>query len=292
MKLAQRIIIRYYVNKIRTLALISPRRAAEEAFRLFCTPYSKRKVHKAPAIFEKANKLSFALGQFTINGFRWQPREHANGKKILICHGFDSRSYKFDRYIDPLLNEGFEVLAFDAPAHGTSTGSTVNANQYRDMVLEINNRYGPIDGIMAHSFGCIAVALAIEQLENNTEKRLVLVAPATETTRAINTFLSYVPVSLRVREEFEKIIEELGGNPASWFSVSRVIQQIKTPTLWAHDQEDPVTPYEDMKHLVDKNLSHLQFEITRGLGHSNLYKDSRVAKRIVSFLSELKQKTA
>jgi pimeloyl-ACP methyl ester carboxylesterase len=287
MKLAQRLVLGYYKNKFRTLALISPKKAAEEAFKLLCTPYSKRKVHKAPPVFEKAGKLSFTLGSNTINGFRWVPKAKSNGKKIMICHGFDSNSYKFDNYITDFLELGFEVLAFDAPAHGTSTGKTVNANQYQEMVGVINDKYGPIDGFMAHSFGGLGVAIAIEKMKDHEQKRLVLIAPATETTRSINTFFKYIPVNDKVRVEFDKLIEEVGGNPASWFSVSRVMENITTPTLWVHDKEDTVTPYEDLHPLVEKKLPHIQFEITQGLGHS-AYRDNKIMKQVISFLAELK----
>jgi alpha-beta hydrolase superfamily lysophospholipase len=290
MKLAQRLVLGYYRNKLRTLALLSPARAAEEAFKLICTPYSKRRFYTPPLVFEKATSLSFKLANFELKGFKWHPTEVANGKRILICHGFDSNSYNFERYITPLLELGFEVLAFDAPAHGLSTGKTINAGEYRDTVLKINELYGPIDGIMSHSFGGLAVALAVEKLEDNQHKRLVLIAPATETTRSITSFFKYIPVSEKVRAEFDKLIERVGGNPASWFSVSRVIQQISTPTLWVHDKEDNITPFEDMQHLLAKNLQHVEFEITEGLGHSKIYRDNRITDKVVAFLSELIEK--
>jgi alpha-beta hydrolase superfamily lysophospholipase len=286
MKLAQRIVIGFYVYKFRILALFSSKVAARAAFNLFCTPYTKRKTYNAPKIFLTADKLTFDLDGLVINGFGWIPKENNNGKKVLICHGFDSYSYKFDRYVGPLIKSGFEVLAFDAPAHGTSSGKTIKVTEYRKMILTINDMFGPVDSIMAHSFGALAVALAVEELEDAAHKRLVLIAPATETTFAIETFFKHVPVSKKVRLEFEKLIEDLGGNPASWYSVARVMQKINTPTLWVHDKEDAVTPYEHVHHLVERNLPHIRFEITSGLGHSNIYKDNRIKKRIIEFLCE------
>jgi pimeloyl-ACP methyl ester carboxylesterase len=112
-----------------------------------------------------------------------------------------------------------------------------------------------------------------------------LIAPATETTHAVDTFFKYIRVSEKVRGEFDRIIEELGGNPASWFSVARVMQKISTPTLWVHDKDDMVTPYEHVHHIVEKKLPHVQFEITSGLGHSNIYKDNKIKKRIIEFLA-------
>jgi pimeloyl-ACP methyl ester carboxylesterase len=286
MKLKQRLVLGFYKNKLRLLEQISARRAAEAAFKLFCTPYTKRREYKTPAIFNKANKVSFRFGADQVNGFQWWPSS-PNNHKILICHGFDSYSYRFDHYIQPLLQNGFEVLAFDAPAHGLSSGKTINAAQYRDTILEICNRFGPVDGIMAHSLGGLAVALALEQMPDHLQKRLVLIAPATESTRAIDTFFNYLPVSNRVKDEFNNIIHEMGGYPAEWYSVSRVVQQLSTPTLWVHDEEDTITPFADMQHLVNMKLAHVEFVITKGLGHSNIYRDKAISSRIISFLCQL-----
>lgn len=287
MKLSQRIVLAYYRNKIRTLALISPGKAARVAFKIFCTPYTRRKKYIVPQIFEKAEKLSFKLSHFQINGFRWKP-EKGNGYKVLICHGFDSLSYRFENYIIPLLHEGFEVLAFDAPGHGLSSGSQITLPVYRDTVLQIHKRFGPIDGIMTHSLGGLGAGLALEKMEDHQHKRFVLVAPATESWRAINTFFKYIKVSNNVKEEFEKLIVELAGYPSSWYSVSRIMQEITTPTLWVHDKEDTITPFDDMKHMLEKKLPHIEFEVTQGLGHS-AYRDDKITKRIVSFLAGIKQ---
>ena len=286
MKLIQRVFLGYYIVRFRATELVSPSAAAKAAFKLFTTPYSKRKTYDVPDAFKNANKTSFTFKQHTIHGFVWKPKV-PNGYKILICHGFDSLSYKFDRYIEPLLHQGFELYAFDAPAHGLSSGKTINALLYRDMILQILNDYGPFNGIMAHSFGGIAVTLAIEEIKDNLPNRLVLIAPATETTRSINDFCRHLKISPQVRREMETIILKIGGKPPSWYSVARIIKSISVPTLWLHDKNDRVTPYEDMQHLKEHNLPHVEFVITEGLGHS-LYRDDAVANRITGFFVTLK----
>jgi pimeloyl-ACP methyl ester carboxylesterase len=62
------------------------------------------------------------------------------------------------------------------------------------------------------------------------------------------------------------------------------MQKINTPTLWVHDKDDAVTPYKHMQHLVEQKPPHIEFEITSGLGHSNIYKDNKIKKRIIEFL--------
>ncbi len=283
MKLVQRIVLEYYRIKFKAIELVSPVKAAEAAFELFCTPYSRQRNYAVPMVFEQAEKLSFIIQNLKINGFRWKP-EAPNGSKILICHGFDSSSYRFERYINPLLNSGFEVLAFDAPAHGVSAGKTINALLYSEVILEIISAFGPADAIIAHSFGGIAAALAIEKLKNNPVKKLVLAAPATETTRSLNDFCRYLSISDKLKKGLERLIVQVGGQPASWFSVARIIQAITIPVIWIHDKKDRITPYEDMEFLTKLNLPHVRFIITDGLGHS-LYRDDNVAADIITFIS-------
>ncbi|MCW3108193.1 MAG: alpha/beta hydrolase, partial [Segetibacter sp.] len=253
MKLIQTIFLSYYITKFKAIELLSPVKAAKSVFQLFCTPYSKRKTYEAPAVFEQAGKASFSFQQHQIHGFCWKPKV-PNGYKLLICHGFDSLSYRFERYIEPLLHQGFEIYAFDAPGHGLSSGKTINALLYRDMILEVYDRFGPFDGVVAHSFAGIAVTIAIEKMTGDLPKRLILIAPATETTRSIDDFCRHLKISPRLRREMEKLIVQIGGQPPSWYSVSRVIQSISVPTLWLHDVNDRITPYEDMKHLTELSL--------------------------------------
>ncbi|WP_018615608.1 alpha/beta hydrolase [Segetibacter koreensis] len=286
MKLIQRIVLAYYRIKFKALERVSLAKATKEVFELFCTPYSKRRSYDIPSVFLKANKLSFTFKNHDINGFSWKP-DNSIAPKVLICHGFDSNSYRFERYIEPLLKEGFEVFAFDAPGHGVSSGKTITALLYRDMILKINADYGPFEAIMAHSFGGIAVALAIEKVKMNDLKRLVLVAPATETTRSLNDFCRFLSISDKLKEEMEKLILQIEGHPSSWYSVARIIQSVTIPTLWLHDKGDTITPYKDMEFLTRLELPNVDFVITEGLGHS-LYRDDTIAEKILSFIAGIK----
>lgn len=284
MKLAQRLLLSYYKTKLRTIGILSPRKAAEAAFQLFCTPFSRKKKRKEPPVFHKAEKLSFESEGSVIRGFRWNA-EHANGKTILICHGFSSYAYKFEKYISPLKKEGFTVLAFDAPAHGNSEGKLINASIYMKAILQIEKQFGPIYGIMGHSLGGLAASLAFEQFRENQNRKLVLVAPATETQRALDNFFTIIPLDEKVKQAFEQLLRELADKPVSYYSVSRVVKNIQSNVLWVHDKQDTICPFEDVKPVLSLNLPHVKFLITEELGHSKVYKDNKVCSEIVHFFS-------
>ena len=145
MKLKQKLAIGYIRTKFRFLTIVSKRMAAEKAFELFCTPFMQSAA-RTPAIFEQAEALQFELNGLKVNGFRWNVCQPTT---ILILHGFSSSAYKFHAYIAPLMEKGYQVIAFDAPAHGSSEGNTINAVQYSEMIGRVVELYGPIKGYIS-----------------------------------------------------------------------------------------------------------------------------------------------
>jgi predicted alpha/beta-fold hydrolase len=284
MKLKQRLAIGYYKTKLNTIALISTRKAAELAFDLFCTPFAPTAKLKSPPVFHHAEKLSMSFNHQTVKGWRWKS-DQKDAKRILICHGFNSYSYKFEKYVSLLKKQGFEILAFDAPAHGISGGKRINALLYRDMILAIEKGYGPLFGIMAHSLGGLAASLAAEKIESL--EKLVLVAPATDTNRAVDNFFKLIHLSPAVKKDFEEILINLAQAPISYFSVGRAIQSIRANTLWLHDTDDLICPFADVIPVQQMNLPQVRFIITEGFGHSRIYKEHKVAKDIISFFTSM-----
>jgi len=285
MKLTKKIALRYYKTKFKLLGLFAPRKAARSAFKLFCTPFSGKPERPMPLIFEKGEHISVDIeGDLTLRGWKWQPETTPpTDKKILILHGFDSYSYRFEKYIRPLKKEGFTIMAFDAPGHGISDGKTINSLQYKNAILRIEKTFGSFYGIMAHSVGGLAASLASEHLPNL--KKLVLIAPAVEITRPIDSFSKMVSLPERVKERMYKLIIKLGKLPVSYFDARRAIEQISIPTLWLHDEEDAICPYKDVLPVQALKLPHVTFHITKGLGHSNIYRDGQTVKTIVNFFA-------
>lgn len=281
MKFTQRVALRYIRTKFKLLSSISKKKAAEKAFELFCTPQF-RNVKDQPAIFKEGEKLQFKFHQFSIVGYRWNK---GASRTAMIVHGFESASVNFDRYVNTLVKKGYEVLAFDAPAHGKSSGKQINAIIYRDFIKYIHQKYGPVQTFIAHSFGGLAVTMALAEIKHDANYRLVLIAPATETSTALDHFFKFIHINDEaVRDEFEKIIVKISGQQVSWFSIRRTLQKIKAKILWLHDEDDKITPLKDVYQVRKESHPNIRFVITKGLGHRRIYRDSQVVKTIADFV--------
>jgi len=282
---SERIYLQYLRTKFKTIGQLSPSVAGKIAFNLFCTPYPKYKKQKAPAIFHQAKQLTVKVNdKIDIKGYEWQPLK-ANGKTVLICHGYASYFYKFEQYIHPLLKEGFRVVGFDAPGHGQSEGKHINIIIYKEAIQKIMEQVGPIDDFMGHSLGGITLAMIAETIPNPEAHKFVLIAPATKTTTTFNNYYKMMQLSAPVIDAFLNEMAKLTTLPITHFEADRAIENYRGPVLWVHDEGDRVCPYEDLLIFKNKAPKNIKFLITNGLGHNKVYKTPDVIEQIVAFFS-------
>lgn len=280
MKLAQKLVINYFRAKLNLLSVVSKKKAAESAFNLFCTPLRKSKV-KFPPVFQKGEPLEFRMDGYTIHGYRWN---HPSDTKALIVHGFESSSKNFDRYITALIKKNYEVLVFDAPAHGKSSGQRITLPLYLATIRKIHELYGPVHAYIGHSFGGLVLSHFLEVTEHDDSLRVVFIAPATETVTSINSFFKFLQLDNGVRREFDKLIVNKSGYGPDHFSIRRTMKKIKAGVLWFHDEDDELTPIEDALRVRDDNHANVQFRISKGLGHRRIYRDNKIFKETIDFL--------
>ncbi|WP_431217500.1 alpha/beta fold hydrolase [Puia sp. P3] len=113
----------------------------------------------------------------------------------------------------PLLKKGYEVLAFDAPAHGRSGGRRTTLPGYIQMLRMVEQEFGPFDSYLGHSLGGLALALLLENSPHHTDTRLVLVAPAVETTTAVAAFSKLLRLAPEVTTAIDDYVQEISGHP-------------------------------------------------------------------------------
>jgi pimeloyl-ACP methyl ester carboxylesterase len=283
LKIEKRIAIGVLRTQLNLLGWVSPGKAAAKAFQLFCTP-QKKTIKNSPELIAQAEKLELLTNGQKVIGYRWN--KHEGSRKLLIIHGFESTARNFEMYVTRMTAKGYEVLAFDAPAHGESEGTQINVLIYKEMLEEIIRSFGPFHAFLAHSFGGLAICLALEDMPHAHDVKLVLIAPATETTTAVDLLFRILQLNGKVRRAFNDLIVEIGKRPVEWYSVSRSIEHIHADTLWVQDEDDDVTPFHDVKPVIEKKPPNVEFLLTKGLGHRRIYRDEKVIEKIISFIEK------
>ena len=238
-------------------------------------------------IYDVKNKIIGAIH----SGWRGTESKIVEKTLVKMMNDFNSKPVNLFAYIGPSISQNnYEVLAFDAPAHGISEGKTVNAIEYCNMIQKINETYGPIDCYVAHSFGGLAVCLALEKIPHSENTVLALIAPAAETTTAIKNAFALLKIhSGKIANLMtESIIEKTDKTP-EWFSIRRAIKNIHSPILWVQDSEDYITPMTDVDKVINDQPANVRFYITHGLGHQKIYRNHKVVEDIVLFSNSILQ---
>lgn len=282
MKLGQKLAVNWLRASLNIQAVFSPQKAAARAFTIFCTPHYRSKKPASP-LFQKAIPQHLTVKGIRLNGYKFNT---GGTKRVLLLHGFESSVRNFDGFVQALIKKNIEVIAFDAPAHGVSAGRQITLPLYVEMIEMIYYKYGGFQGCVAHSFGGLAISLFSEKLPGDNTLRMALIAPLTATRVATDSFFRFLQLGTPVRNAFEQLLEEKGGHPSEWYSLSRIFEHLRADVLYVQDKVDDITPMAEAKKLFDRHYPRVQVLITEGLGHKKIYRDNKVIQAVVDFLNE------
>lgn len=260
-----------------TIGRVFPSLGTKIAMKILFTP-RKRKSREE---FDYLNKQATVKSIPFKDGFL-KMREWGTGSTILLVHGWNANWSHFGKLIPVLLNQGYRVVAYDAPAHGESSGEETNIVEMSDALLTIKYEIGEIHAVIGHSLGGATTTLALKRgLEI---PRVILSAPPTSIKQVIDIYSSmlYLPnkIKQRLYSETAKRIEH-SLEEVSAYTFAHTIQ---TPLLLFHDINDELVPFESSLNLANI-WKETQFVTTQGLGHRRLLWNSEVHQQIVDFLT-------
>jgi pimeloyl-ACP methyl ester carboxylesterase len=232
----------------------------------------------------RARRVSVSYAEQRLAVLEW-----GDGPAVLFVHGWCSRGLRFSRMIAPLLEAGFRVVVFDAPAHGRSSGTHINILQWSEAILAVTKQVGPIYGLVAHSIGVTASVLALES--GLKPEKVVFVSPLTDIGGAFVHFSAALHIPDKVSQGMIRHFEAIFDRSIDKIDAMRVARQIQTPPLLVfHDKEDPLLSHSRAEDLV-KAWQRAELISTSGNGHHSILDDPGVVRTTISFLSRAPETT-
>ena len=206
----------------------------------------------------------------------------------LPVHGWGGRGSQLGAMVEPLLEAGFRVVMFDAPAHGDSDhgpagpGQT-NGVEFAKALDAVFCRFGPAEAVVAHSIGTISTYLA--HALRVARRRAPGVRRADGRGRvAVRPVPAGARLRSRVRAAFDREVDEFVGVPVAEFDARVQARHVDpVPTLVITDRGDRQTPYADAVDFAESIDAPLV--TTEGLGHRKILRDPAVVERVVDFVS-------
>lgn len=252
--------------------------ASRWAERLFRTPPRSARLVAESRALERGERISFSDRGRRIAAWRWGSAE----RTILLVHGWGGHAGRLSKFVDPLLDAGFSVVAIDAPAHGESGGRQTGLPDIARCIVAAEESAGPFAGAIAHSAGAAACVLAIRG--GLALRRAVLLAPTTNPEEFSWRFARALRIPPDVREKMKERLAAQHGWQWPDLRLVACVPDRPLPLLIFHDERDHAVPLRDGEMIV-RVWRGATIVRTRGLGHHKILRDPAVIASSVAFLA-------
>lgn len=263
-----------------TLGALAPRLAARWAHYLWFRPQRYTPPMREQALLAQAQCHPMTHAGKHIAVYSWGPAEGA--PTVMLVHGWSGRGTQLGEFVAPLLDAGYRVVTFDAPAHGRSGGRDTNLPEVGDAINLLAREFAPVHAVIAHSFGvpCTMHALRGERF---AQRVVALSAPASM-DGLLEKFSHALALSPRtVRLLRQKIERRFGADVWQRFSAQAMATEMTLPALVIHDRHDHDVPWREGEAIAHA-WPRAMLELTDGLGHRRLLRDPNVIRRVRRFI--------
>lgn len=263
---------------LRLLSRTSPNVASRIAMDLFMTPRRHRAPDREKALLAGATPFDVRLGDATtIKAWSW-----GEGPLVLLVHGWEGRGSQLAPFVEPLVDDGYRVVAFDAPGHGASDGNRSSLPHFTYAIRGVADATARPHAIVAHSLGCAAATLALR--DGLTANRLVFIAPPLEPVDYTARFGAILDLGPEIVEGLQRRIEQRFLRKWSDYSLSLAAKEMAAPLLVIHDRDDRETYWSEGKALSEAWPGATMITTT-GLGHRRILRDAGVINAARAFVT-------
>src|SRR5882672_1583190 len=260
-------------------ALLFPELAGAWAERLFLTPPRNGNAVAALDLIDARSSLFEHKGRH-IATWRWGARE---APAVILAHGWGGYAAQMRAFVFPLLSAGYQVIAYDQPAHGVSEGHLTGLPDFADLLAELAWHHGDVRAFIGHSVGGAAGALALAAGRVRFEK-VVLISPPADLVGYSRRFARWHWMPETVRRAMQSAIEERYGVLWENLEVAQLAPRLRADALVIHDRDDRMVPWTQGAHVA-----HLwpgaRLMSTDGLGHGRILGDDAVTRAAADFIA-------
>ncbi|MDR7269646.1 pimeloyl-ACP methyl ester carboxylesterase [Pelomonas saccharophila] len=262
---------------LRGLHRLSPDLGTRVALNLFFTPVPTKWLARSRDVPRPwvQRRLPFEGGHISV----WQRSDIEPGRpKVLLTHGWAGDAQQMRPLADTLAAAGLEPVLLDLPAHGRSSGWRSNLLQWVRALFAVTARFGPWDGVIAHSLGALAVSHALAR--GLPARRAALIALAPPPGQFLRWFAQAIGTDEGLALRMRGHVERREGVSLGLFEPAWLGERVVQPTLLVHDRGDLTAPLSGSETLL-AGLGAGRLHVTESLGHRRLLNDPAVMEQVL-----------
>ncbi|TDH36006.1 alpha/beta fold hydrolase [Pseudohoeflea suaedae] len=282
---------------ISIVAFFSPEAAGRFAFQLFARapgpkPESEKEarvIREAGPRIRKAERVRLLLSDGAIvAAYDFGVRDEVSCRgKVLVVHGYRSRTEHMLPIIEALVAHDFHVIAIDMPGHGRSPSRRSHLVNAAEAIDAAWRQFDGFDVFIGHSFGAAAIVSVASGTVSTVPARrpykLITIASPTRLRTIFDWFAEETGMRGAVRKAFEGEVMTLSGRPLDDYDAARGMAQIRSEVLVMHAPDDKEVPFSCAEALAATG-PHVRLKPVPGYGHRRILAAPPVIEGILDFL--------
>jgi pimeloyl-ACP methyl ester carboxylesterase len=272
--------LKLFVAAMQVVERVAPAVVTNLMLTKFLTPRRKKEAAYESRLPAGARPITVNHRGQQLAGWRWQN----DGPTILVVHGWESHTGRMLPLIRPLLAQGYQVTALDLPGHGLSPAAETHLLDASEAIQAALVEHGPFAGVIAHSYGAAATAVALSRVPHLAPEKVVLLSPMRDLEQHVEIFAAIAQLSPAAVERLKRQIAQRVGMPLGDCSAIKAVSRLPRPGLVIHDRDDLLIPYA-VGQAVARGWAGAQFVGTDRLGHRRGLGHRLVLQSLFDFLA-------
>ncbi|MFT6165976.1 MAG: alpha-beta hydrolase superfamily lysophospholipase [Vicingaceae bacterium] len=269
-------VFRVYFNSV---AHLYPSVSAKQLISLFSKPRVRVLRAREVEVLDKAENSFLKFGKEEIKVYQWGEGE----KLAMLFHGWESNAGSLGAFIDPLLEKGYRIIAFDAPAHGGSKGKYSNLVYFKKTAKEMMHKYGVPNVAIGHSLGACAIIMCAYE-DNLHFERTILLAPLNRLMSVFEEYQKILKIPKKLFQSFLSHFEDFAGYSFQSFYFHNYGKQTNLDrVLLFHDEEDKITNFSHASDF-EQNWDAIRLEPIRETGHYRVLWDAGMITKAMDYI--------
>lgn len=261
---------------INFISYFSSSYAAKLAVSLFSKPRNAKLNEEAVGYLSHAKQEDLTYEGFTIKTYTWK----GSKSTILLVHGWDSNSYRWNDLIELLKKEKHTIITLDAPAHGASGNNIFNAPLYSECLKIVIDEYKP-DTVIGHSVGGTSCVIAQENHNLPSIKKMILLGAPSNLAISVGNYVKMMNYNNSVAKAIDAYYLKYFNHLPEFYCANNFFNNIKAKGLIIHDKKDTVISF---REALDIKRAYKNSELIKTIGFGHRLKSDKVYQHILDFL--------
>lgn len=266
---------------VKIVEKFNPTLAGKLSFRMFCRTKLALPRSIEMNIMNKSQREFITINDLKVTTYQWGNSD----KVILLLHGWESRASRFYAFIKELMENGYQVISFDAPGHGESEGKSTNILENYAIIKQLQDKYGSFDSIIAHSIGVLNAFFALKQ--DIRTKSVIAISGVSDFSYLYEKYASFLGINQKTRGHFKKCIERFFyqiNDIWTHFSAHCEPEKLLSHICIIHDKDDKDVTITQSELLYSAYNTKANMHVTSNLGHLRILSDPNVIKLSINHI--------